>query len=88
MFYLIDELEDEIQVTTHHSLESISKGIDWQDIYEGKTKIVDETGMMYKWDSSKEDEIGTVFGYSLISINQKYRDFQELILMLLVCHMS
>mgnify|MGYP000892849258 CR=1 FL=1 len=79
MIYLIDELEEEIQVSTHDSLEAIRNGIDWQDIFEGKTKIVDEDGMMYKWDSSKENEIGTVFGYTLIPVNQKYLGFQEIL---------
>ncbi len=79
MIYLVDELKEEIQVSAHNSLSDIINGIDRQDIFEGKTKIVDEYGTMYEWDSTKEHEIGTVFGYTLIPTNQKYNGLPDIL---------
>ena len=49
----------------------MTTSVEWQDIFEGKCIIIDEDGVEYEWDSSKKNEIGTVYGYSLIKTHKK-----------------
>jgi|GEM_PF-2895108 len=79
MIYLIHDFENEIQVSSFSSFEEFVNYIEWQDIFEGKSTISDENGTIYKWDSSKKNEIGTVYGYTLISTGKKYHMIKEII---------
>ena len=66
MIFLIDKVDSEHQVIVYESITDLTQRIKWQDIFEGKSIIIDENGIEYEWDSSKKNEIGTVYNYSLI----------------------
>ena len=53
-----------IEVVIYDSLDDLSQRVDWQDILDPSIKILDEEGKIYVWDDSKENEVGTVYGYS------------------------
>ena len=66
MIFLIDIVDSEHQVIVYKSINDLTKRVEWQDVFEGKSIIIDENGTEYEWDSSKKDEIGTVYDYTLI----------------------
>ena len=66
MIFLIDKVDSEHQVIVYESIADLTQRVEWQDIFEGKSIIIDENGIEYEWDSSKRNEIGTVYNYSLI----------------------
>lgn len=66
MIFLITHLGSEHQVIVYESIGDLTRRVEWQDIVEGKSIIIDEDGMEYEWDSSRKNEIGTVYGYTLI----------------------
>ncbi|NVK29121.1 MAG: hypothetical protein HWE14_13800 [Flavobacteriia bacterium] len=45
--------------------------MEWQDVFEGKSIIVDLEGNKYKWDDSKSEEYATVYDYTLIKTGDK-----------------
>ncbi|WP_430817546.1 hypothetical protein [Carboxylicivirga sp. RSCT41] len=47
-------------------MKTLIQRVEWQDIFEGESIIIDDYGTEYEWDSSKKDEIGTVHAYTLI----------------------
>lgn len=67
MIFLIDKVDCEHQVIVYKSIADLTQRVEWQDIFEKKSIIIDENGIEYKWDSSKNNEIGSVYNYSLIS---------------------
>ncbi|MCR8668044.1 hypothetical protein NO995_10150 [Aestuariibaculum sp. M13] len=66
MIFLIDIVDSEHQVTVYKSITDVTQRIEWQDIFEGKSIILDENGTEYEWDSSKRNEIGTIYNYTLV----------------------
>lgn len=66
MIFLIDKIDSEHQVIVYDSITDLTQRVEWQDIFEGKSVIIDENGTEYEWDSSKKNEIGTVYDYTLI----------------------
>ncbi len=66
MIFLIDKVNSEHQVIVYESITDLTQRVEWQDIFEGKSIIIDENGIEYEWDSSKKNEVGTVYNYSLI----------------------
>ncbi|UZR98707.1 hypothetical protein [Chondrinema litorale] len=67
MIFLIDKVDSEYQVIVYKGIFDLTHSIEWQDIFEGKSLIIDEHGVGYEWDSSKSDEIGIVYDYTMIS---------------------
>jgi hypothetical protein len=67
MIFLIDKVKSEYQVLIYKSLYDLTTSVEWQDIYESKSLILDENGVEYEWDSSKKNEYGTIYEYTLIS---------------------
>jgi len=66
MIFLIDILDSKHQVKVYESIADLPQRVEWQDIFEGKSIIIDNNGIEYEWDSSKKNEIGSVYNYSLI----------------------
>ena len=66
MIFLIDKIDSEHQVIVYDSITDLTQRVEWQDIFEGKSVIIDENGTEYEWDSSKKNEIGTIYDYTLI----------------------
>ena len=66
MIFLIDKVNSEYQVNVYESITDLTRRVEWQDIFEGKSMIIDEKGTEYEWDSSKKNEIGTIYDYTLI----------------------
>jgi len=66
MIFLIDIVDSEHQVIVYENILDLIQRVEWQDILEGKSIIIDENGTEYEWDSTKKDEIGTVYDYTLI----------------------
>jgi len=66
MIFLIDILDSKHQVKVYESIADLTQRVEWQDIFEGKSIIIDNNGIEYEWDSSKKNEIGSVYNYSLI----------------------
>ena len=57
MIFLIDIVDSEHQVIVYESIPDLIQRVEWQDIFEGKSIIIDENGTEYEWDSTKRDEI-------------------------------
>jgi hypothetical protein len=66
MIFLINMVGSEHQVIVYESISDLTQRVEWQDIVEGKSIIIDENGTEYEWDSSRKNEIGTVYWYTLI----------------------
>ncbi|MCK8521280.1 hypothetical protein M0D21_06870 [Aquimarina sp. D1M17] len=66
MIFLIDKIDFEHQVIVYKSITDLTQRVEWQDVFEGKSIIIDENGTEYEWGSSKKNEIGTVYNYTLI----------------------
>ncbi len=66
MIFLIDKVDFEHQVIVYKSITDLTQRVEWQDVFEGKSIIIDKNGTEYEWDSSKKNEIGTVYNYTLI----------------------
>ncbi len=66
MIFLIDQVDSEYQVTVYDSISDLTRRVEWQDIVEDNSIIIDENGTVYEWDSSRKDEFGTVHEYTLI----------------------
>lgn len=66
MIFLIDKIDNKHEVIVYESITDLTSRIDWQDIFEGKSIIIDQNGFEYEWNSSKKHEISTVNHYTLI----------------------
>ncbi|GGZ94472.1 hypothetical protein [Algibacter mikhailovii] len=66
MIFLIDKVNSGHQVIVYENITDLTKRVEWQDVFEGKSIIIDKNGTEYEWDSSKKNEIGTVYEYTLI----------------------
>jgi len=66
MIFLIDKIDSEHQVIVYENITDLTKRVEWQDVFEGKSIIIDKNGTEYEWDSSKKNEIGTVYEYTMI----------------------
>lgn len=66
MIFLIDQVGSEHLVTVYESIGDLVRRVEWQDIVEYNSIIIDVDGIEYEWDSSQKNEIGTVYEYSLI----------------------
>jgi len=66
MIFLIDKVDSEHQVIVYENIPDLIQRVEWQDIFEGKSIIIDEFGNEYEWDSEQKNEIGTVHDYTLI----------------------
>lgn len=66
MIFLITIVNSKNQVIVYESISDLTQKVEWQDIFEGKSIIIDENGIEYQWDSTKTDEIGTVYDYTMI----------------------
>lgn len=65
MIFLVD-FEGTPEVLVYTSLDDLIHRVEWQDIFEGKSYIIDELGNLYKWDDKQVKEFGTVHDYTLI----------------------
>ncbi len=70
MIFLIDKIDNKHEVFVYESITDLTSRIDWQDIFEGKSLIIDQNGFEYEWDSSNKHEIGTVNDYTLIKTSR------------------
>ena len=70
MIFLTDNIKKEngIEFIVYDSLEDLSRRVDWQDILDPCSTILDEDGKIYEWDDTKAEEIGTVFDYSFQAV--------------------
>ncbi len=66
MIFLIDIVDSEHQVIVYEDIPDLIQRVEWQDIFEGNSIIIDENGTEYEWDSSQKNEIGTVHDYTII----------------------
>jgi hemin uptake protein HemP len=66
MIFLIDIVDSEHQVIVYEDIPDLIRRVEWQDIFEGKSIIIDEKGIEYEWDSTQKNEIGTVHNYTII----------------------
>lgn len=66
MIFLIDIVDSEHQVIVYKDIPDLIQRVEWQDLFEGKSIIIDENGTKYKWDSSQKSEIGTIHNYTII----------------------
>jgi hypothetical protein len=65
IFLICKEFADnKIDVVVYESLKDLSQRVEWQDIISNTCKILDEDGVLYRWDDSKREEWATVFDYS------------------------
>ena len=69
MIFLIDIVDSEHQVIVYENIPDVIQRVEWQDIFEGKSIIIDGNGIEYEWDSSQQNEIGTVHDYTLMPTN-------------------
>jgi hypothetical protein len=72
MVFLIDAVDAVNEVVVYESLEDITSRIEWQDVAEGGSTILDEQGRTYGWDNSKVGEYGTTYGYTLMMRDVDY----------------
>ncbi len=80
MIYLIHEFDTETHVTSFESIDTFVNLIEWQDIIEGKSIITNTNGEIFKWDSSQQNEVGTVFGYSLLKTGETYAKMDRILI--------
>ena len=66
MIFLIEIVATEHQVLVYKDIPDLVNRVEWQDIFEGKSIIIDEQGTEYEWDSSQKNEIGTIYDYTII----------------------
>lgn len=66
MIFLIDRVDAEHQVIVFENIADLTQRVEWQDVFEGKSIIIDEDGTEYEWDSSQKNEIGTIYDYTII----------------------
>jgi hemin uptake protein HemP len=66
MIFLIDIVDSEHQVIVYENIPDLIQRVEWQDIFEGKSIIIDKNGIEYEWDSTQKNEIGTVHDYTII----------------------
>ncbi|MBC7923976.1 MAG: hypothetical protein H7Z75_23125 [Ferruginibacter sp.] len=64
MIFLIDKAEGRKEVTVYESLDRLSSVVEWPDIFEALSLVIDQEGTSYAWDNSKKSEYGTVYGYT------------------------
>ena len=67
MIFAVESLENELLVHVYDDQIQLSNSLEWQDVYGNAYKIVDESGVTYEWDSSRQAEFGTLYGYTLIN---------------------
>jgi hypothetical protein len=65
MIFLIDEIETKYEVIIYENIKDLTSRVEWQDIFEGKSIIIDQNGTEYEWDASKKEEIGIVYDYTM-----------------------
>jgi hypothetical protein len=60
MIFLTDNIrkENRIEFIVYDSLEDLSQRVDWHDILDSASTILDEEGKIYSWDDTKEEEVG------------------------------
>jgi hypothetical protein len=66
MIFLIDIVDSEHQVIVYEDIPDLIQRVELQDVFEGKSIIIDENGIEYEWDSTQKNEIGTVHDYTII----------------------
>jgi hemin uptake protein HemP len=66
MIFLIYIVDSEHQVIVYENIPDLIQRVEWQDIFEGKSIIIDKNGIEYEWDSTQKNEIGTVHDYTII----------------------
>ena len=76
MIFILDEFGS---VDVYESIDEVVNYIEWQDIFEGEQLILDDKGNIYEWDSSKTNEIGTVYDYTLILSSRKSKLIDKVI---------
>lgn len=50
------------------TLQEISSSLEWQDVAHDAYEITDRSGNRYQWDKQRQNEIGLVYGYTIIKI--------------------
>ena len=66
MIFEIDQHTNEVNV--YDNFDQLTSMVEWQDILNDDIAVIDELGNIYKWDSRKSEEIGTIYNYTMISI--------------------
>ncbi len=70
MIFLIDIINSEHQVIVYENIPDLIQRVEWQDIFEGKSIIIDENGTEYEWDSLQKSQIEKIHDYTLIPTNR------------------
>ena len=66
MIFLIHEVDSINQVIVYESIPDLIQRVEWQDVFEGKSIIIDKNGTEYEWDSTQKNEIGCIHDYTII----------------------
>ena len=66
MIFAVEPLKKYMLVHVYRDLASLAQKLEWQDVYGKAYTIVSSNGTSYVWDSSKETEKGTLYGYTLV----------------------
>jgi hypothetical protein len=73
MIFVLDEADTVVEVSVYESLEQLANMVEWQDFFEGKSIILDEEGKTYSWDTSKTEEYGFTYGYTLTAVGTNHK---------------
>lgn len=65
MIFSVDNYSFPKEVTVYESINQLVNMVEWQDILDKGVTTIDTEGKVYEWDSAKNEEYGTVYGYSM-----------------------
>ncbi len=69
MIFIIEKLTaDRTRLERFDSVSDVARSLEWQDVYGGAYTIIADSGAVYDWDRSKQEEFATVYGYTLVTI--------------------
>ena len=65
MIFSVDSYPYPKEVTVYESINQLVNMVEWQDILDKGVTIIDTEGEIYEWNSAKNEEYATVYGYSM-----------------------
>lgn len=71
MIFLINEIETHYEVIVYDNIKDLTSRVEWQDVYEGKSTIIDQDGFEHEWDDTLNNEIGTIHDYTMRRTSKK-----------------
>jgi hypothetical protein len=71
MIFLIDKIGKALDILVYESISDLTSRVEWQDIFEGTSTIIDESGFIFKLEPSKKGEVGLVYNYNMIQTDRK-----------------